>query len=194
MAHSIRQGNSWSRDMVDNKSTFMTKLPTVTAKVSYAIEHGITQSIVSFNKTRHAFNKIYRAKTGKRGALDVGDRIVITHNDWNQMLFNGQLYTVVRVIDELDTYVRIDMRDELGNTRKNVTVQKISLGNPDYKKSERVEEHLECDYGNAVTCHRMQGDSSLKVMYVDEPCSLWDMSRHRYTGITRAVDQIHIVI
>jgi exodeoxyribonuclease-5 len=194
MAHAIRQGNSWSRDMVDNKSTFMAKLPTVTAKVGYAIEHGITQSIVSFNKTRHAFNKIYRAKTGKRGALDVGDRIVITHNDWNQMLFNGQLYTVTRVIDELDTYVRIDMRDELGIARKNVTVQKISLGNPDYKKSERIEEHLECDYGNAVTCHRMQGDSSPRVMYVDEPCKLWDMARHRYTGITRAVDEIHIVV
>lgn len=194
MAHSIRQGNSWSRDMVDNKSTFMAKLPTVTAKVSYAIEHGITQSIVSFNKTRHAFNKIYRAKTGKRGALDVGDRIVITHNDWNQMLFNGQLYTVTRVIDELDTYVRIDMKDELGNTRKNVTVQKISLGNPDYKKSERIEEHLECDYAYGITVHKSQGDSFSKTMLVDEVCSNWDMQRVRYTGVTRAVDEIHVVL
>lgn len=192
MAHSIRQGNGFRKEDVDNKSTFLVKLPTESHRVGYAIDHGITQTIVSFNNTRINFNKIYRQKTGKTGVLDVGDRIVITQNDWDQMLFNGQFYTVTNIVDDLQTYVVADVVSPHGKNRKGLKPQKLSFGNPDYKKSMRDETLIEADYAYASTCHRCQGDSYDRVMYVDQPCKLWPVDRHRYTGVTRAVSQIHV--
>lgn len=194
MAHSIREGDGFRQDDVDNASTFLVSLPTETSRVSYAIERGITQTIVSFNNTRLNFNKLYRKKVGRNGFLDIGDRVVITTNDWDQMLFNGQFYTVTDIRDEVETYVTADVISPSGVRRKNLKIQKISLGNPDYKPSMRVEGLVECDYAYASTCHKCQGDSFGRVMYIDQPCKLWPVDQHRYTGVTRAVDEIHVAI
>jgi exodeoxyribonuclease-5 len=192
MAHSVRQGDGFSH--VDNKSTFLARLPTVTSKVSYAIDKGIDQSIVAMNATRHAFNKIYRSKKGLSGMLDPGDRIVIKANCWDSMLFNGQSFTIKSIEDDQETYYRVNMVDRFGAVRKNVQLQKISLGNREYKSSMKVEGKIVSDYAYAITAHSAQGDSFGKVLYVDEPCKLFSTSRHRYTGITRAINEIHVAI
>ena len=194
MAHSIRNGNGFRQEDVDNSSTFIARLPTESMKVAYAIEHGITQTIVGLNATRHAFNKIYRMKTGLKGGLAVGDRIIVTANDWDLMMFNGQSYTITAIHSEEETYFSADMVDRQGHVRKKMQIQKISLGNPDYKSSMKIEGKIECDFGFAITAHKSQGDSFEKVMYVDQPCKAWDISRHRYTGVTRAVNEIHAVV
>jgi exodeoxyribonuclease-5 len=190
MAHAVRQGESFK--YIDNQSTFLVSLPTDTSKVSYAIDNGIDQTIVAMNATRHAFNKIYRTKKGLAGMLDVGDRIVVRANCWDSMLFNGQTFTIQSIEDEQDTYFKVNMIDRFGVVRKNVQLQKISLGNRDYKSSMKVEGKIVADYSYAITAHSSQGDSFGKVLYIDQPCKLFSTSRHRYTGITRAIEQIHI--
>lgn len=194
LAHAIRQGKGFDRSYVDNVSTFLSKLPTETHRVRYAIERNITQTIVSFNATRISFNKIYRKLTDKKGMLDVGDRIVITHNDWGRMLFNGQFFTVTRVIKENEISIKADVISPMGHVRKDLEFQKISFGNAEYKKSDRDEDLIEADYAYATTCHRCQGDSFDRVLYIDQPCKLWPIDRHRYTGITRAVSEIHVAV
>lgn len=190
MAHAVRQGKGFSH--VDNQSTFLASLPTDTSKVMYAIDHGIDQTIVAMNATRHSFNKIYRAKKGLNGMLCSGDRVVVRANCWDSMLFNGQTFTVQSIQDEQETYYRVDMIDRFGVVRKNVQLQKISLGNREYKSSQKVEGKIVADYSYAITAHSSQGDSFEKVLYVDQPCKLFSTARHRYTGITRAINEIHI--
>lgn len=126
--------------------------------------------------------------------LDVGDRIVVRVNCWDSMLFNGQSFTIQSIEDEQETYYKVCMVDRFGSVRKNVQLQKISLGNRDYKSSMKVEGKIVADYGYAITAHSAQGDSFGKVLYVDEPCRLFSTSRHRYTGITRAISEIHIAL
>ena len=192
MAHSIRNGNGFRREDVDNSTTFLVKLPTESMKVGYAIEHGITQTIVALNATRHAFNKIYRHKAGLKGGLAVGDRIIVLSNDWDLMIFNGQTFTVDSINSEEETYFSINMSDWEGKIRKNIQVQKISLGNPDYKTSMKLEGKIAADFAYAITCNKAQGDGFPKVMYIDQAFNHVD--RHRYTGVTRAVNEIHAVV
>ncbi len=128
----------------------------------HAIKHGYDQIICAFNATRHDINKAYRFAMRRRGLLDVGDRIVCRFNHRRQSIFNGMQFVVTEILGEDDISYTADLRidlggGELGQPRRSVKIQKISLGNPNYVGSDRVEGCVEFDYSYAITAHLSQG-------------------------------------
>jgi ATP-dependent exoDNAse (exonuclease V) alpha subunit len=167
------------------------------------------QVLVGTNKTRFKFNgrvrelRGFATRQGRNDALPMnpvrGDRLVCLKNDRNKGLLNGGLWSVERV--------------EL-NRRGNYVMQLVSL---DLDSRGRVtssvetppaffdgtfadlpwEERKNCDefdFGYALTVHKSQGSQFDNPMLFDESDVFGEnAARHRYTGVTRAVDTITIV-
>lgn len=198
LAHAIRQGGSPTMKHKAAGSVDVMALRHPKSIAEYAVKHNYDQILVGFNQTRHDLNRYMREALGLKGLLTTGDKIMCTFNDRKRFCFNGMAFRVMRIHEETEKHflcdLRIDFGGELGSWRNKVPVQKKSLGNPNYKTSEREPSCTEFEYGQAATVHKFQGSSAPSVLLVWQQCRNWSMARWGYTGVTRAEQRIGIAL
>lgn len=194
LAHHVRTGGALSPDWHDGDQINIANGIQPYRLAKWFVRSGYDQIITASNKDRHLLNQLVRKELGREKQVEVGDRLICLFNDYKQMIFNGEIGTVTAVHDESETYWVCDLTLETGEVRHSVRVQKLPLGNPEYKSSERDPKSVVFDYGNAITCHKAQGSEWGKVLVVDRAFGCWDHRRWRYTAYTRAKENLAICL
>lgn len=164
----------------------------VRSKESFKIDDLDSRFICGFNKTRVAVNKAKRKALGYSGDLVEGEQLICLHN--SQGLFNGQLFTVKKILEEVGRCYWCDViLDDGSEVRKKVWTGALGcIRPPDWRTFPR--RAVICDYAYAITCHKMIGSEEENVVVWDEQCDLWSPIRWRYTAITRASRKVVVYI
>ncbi len=150
--------------------------------------------LCGYNKSRIAINNAVRLRRGfKNDDLYPGERIVCKQNDRELGVFNGMFFTVVDHMSG-DKY-RLKTDDgkifvgDIAHVGFNQPKNELSFNEILKYRGKR----LIADYGYCTTVHTFQGSETSKVAYIDEQApNLWCQIRHRYTGITRAIDELRV--
>lgn len=170
-----------------------------TLKVADVVEN-FDQIICGRNSTRHALNKAVREFMGQQGKLpQIGDKLICLRNDKNSDMLNGSFWEVIAepaLEDDGDT-MRLVLRslDEGGPGNAFVTAWRHHFeGRPEQLSPWRVRDHLEFDFGYAITCHKAQGSQWPRVLVKDESSiARADRNKWLYTALTRASESVTIV-
>lgn len=164
------------------------------------------QILVGKNATRRDWNQQIRAALGRGGDYPVvGEKLICLRNDREKGLFNGMMCEVVRIGDELDFSLELDIRTEL-QVMEDYTPIKIKAlkahfdiyHDKDIFDSVRTwmyRDVQEFDYGYAITVHKSQGSQWDNVILVDDKFLSWkkaERAKWLYTAITRAAERITI--
>lgn len=156
--------------------------------------------IVGRNRTRHACNaKIRRLRgRGEEPAPVKGDRVVCRRNNHELGLLNGSLWTVDRSVPNFDQMaVKIDVVSE-DDDRERVECDAWLhpfMGREGELDGIKRRERNEFQWGNALTCHSAQGSQFDDVLLFDESRQFGQSaSRWLYTGVTRAVRALTVVV
>ena len=157
------------------------------------------QVLVGKRSTRAAYNNRLRDIKGMAGLVAVGERLLCSNNNRTTAVFNGGMFEVVDTHGATDHHPRM-----LG-----VTVQSLDVPDREPLKTIVRQEFLtgekaphwtelrgtdQFEYGYVLTVHKAQGSQWGRVVLFDEAFgSTADRQRWRYTGITRAAEQLVIV-
>ena len=198
LAHHVREGGEIDREFADGDRLKIGGIASNHRVIDYAAANNIDQIIVGTNALRHQLNRIARQARCYREDLVEGDRIICTFNSRQMGVWNGMIFRVAKIIEEAEAFYLCSLETETVDgwrtKPKPVKVQRISLGNPDYRSADRIDKCCEFDYGYAITCHKSQGSEWGRVMVVDRHVSQFDMDRWRYTAITRAKEHCSVVL
>ncbi len=135
-----------------------------------------------------------------------GDRVICSKNNWNLYcegvpLVNGMhgYIDVIRNIDYKSMIVDMDFLPDHsteGETYTNLTTDLHDfLYMSDRKTMDSGPDIFWFEYGHAITCHKSQGSEFGKVILFDESKYFKkEKINWLYTGITRAVDKLIIVV
>jgi len=151
-----------------------------------------SQAICAKNKTRTSLNTKIRLHKGYKDQLVVGDKLICLRNNRMRGVFNGMILFVEQILDEGATYWGCKLRDEIGKVFAYERVWKEPFQIPLVQDVRVPFNHIYCDYGYVITCHKSQGSEWDHVLVLDEwmPPQVWDMKRWRYTAITRAAKKL----
>lgn len=181
------------------------------------------QIIVGKNATRRAINTQVRELYGRTSEPEAGDKIICLKNYWDvqngykDSLINGMIGTINTLhlgVDQgvLGRPMKIDFKPDFVENEEFGCMENLSIdyklmkeGNPTfardakpiYKNGKRVPFPMEFDYGYAITCWKAQGSQFNKVLFFTERMGRMsdiDYAKYIYTGITRAVEKIVIVL
>lgn len=174
-------------------------------------KHDIT--ICWKNATRQQLNALWRRHLGR--AHDpypqVGDTIIITRNDKDKGIFNGQFGEIKELKKEFDNFIEYEvlMEDKEEPLLLNLHRRPFEeYHDPQAKDRYRPWDYRdtqEADYGYAITCHKSQGSQWDKVLVIEENVFNWHKpmkdgsspqelrARWLYTAITRAAKKLTIV-
>lgn len=162
---------------------------------------GADQVLAGKNATRRTFNARIRALKGFTNEMpQPGDRLVCLRNNKIKGLLNGGLWDVesarfnpakrrmvmlVQSIDDPSITSSVDVevpREFFLGTEENL----------DWRERKRCDQFT---FGNVLTVHKSQGSQWDRVALFDESSSFRDQrSQHLYTGITRAAEQVTVVV
>lgn len=198
MAHDIRSGGSPGKRH-ESHDVEVRSLGHPRLLAQFAVHHGYDQVICAFNATRHMTNKAMRFALKKKGMLDVGDKVICRFNNRREGVHNGMQCIVDEILSEDEISYTCNLRVDLGGVekgqwRRNIRMQKISLGNPEYVSSMRAEHCCEFDYGYTITAHSGQGSSYGRTLVAYQPCRNWSMARWGYTAVTRAESHLCVMV
>jgi exodeoxyribonuclease-5 len=167
------------------------------------------QILVGYNKTRNMFNDYMRKKAGFTSQYpEIGDKLICLRNDSKTGLLNGMIGSVTKVelFDFKDStffgpvdYLQIDLQTD-EQEFKNLKVHKNCFTSKGQKELAQTpycirKQYQEFDFGYAITVHKSQGSQWDKVLFIDDGFMKWKKNERKkwlYTGITRAVEQLHI--
>ncbi len=155
------------------------------------------QIIVGKNITRRYTNsKIRRLKGFDDPFPVVDDRLVCLRNNSDLGLLNGAIFEVSDVIDVLDQKVFMSIRPEDSMASIEIAAHEhYFLGTEDTLGWYEKRDAQEFAFGYGLTCHKAQGSQWRNICVFDESyCFRLHKWRWLYTGITRASDQIGVVI
>jgi exodeoxyribonuclease-5 len=156
--------------------------------------------LVGRNGTRHAYNARLRELSGMTDPMPVvGDKLVCLRNNREKGLLNGGLWSVTKLLER--TSDSIDMKIEPEDAGTDSKALKVCAhptffsGREHGMTWEERRDYDEFDYGRALTVHKSQGSQWDRVALFDESF-VFREDRHRwlYTGVTRAAQQITVVI
>ena len=156
--------------------------------------------VCGYNKTRVSLNGTIRQfKKFRKHRLNEGERIICKQNDPTLGVFNGQMFTVTKVRAPESIGVECcDLVTDSGEMYHEAKIVDIGFNCQRRPAWKAVKPHqgrrMICDYGSVITCHGAQGSEYDKVLYVDEQSDLWCPIRHRYTGVTRAAQELRVAI
>ncbi|WP_299671725.1 AAA family ATPase [uncultured Roseobacter sp.] len=162
------------------------------------------QVISGKRDTRAAMNSNMRRKLGFQGLYPLtGERLVCRRNNRDLGIYNGGSFTVMsdakEVLDEEkgETFLHFLVRSEdEPDLLLEVKVHPCHFpggGDKPHWKTLRGSEEFE--YGYALTCHLSQGSQWPSVLIKDESHVFGqDAKRWLYTAITRASEQVTVVI
>lgn len=163
------------------------------------------QLIVGLNRTRAAYNqrmrKILRAdkKLADGGPLPVvGDKLVCLRNDRKLGLFNGTLWQVVELRNNIEKIITLTVKsidDDTDKGMREVRVrEEFFCGGESKIEWQELRGTQQFTYGYALTCHKSQGSQWDNIIVFDEAaCFGAEAIRWRYTAITRAAKQVTVV-
>jgi exodeoxyribonuclease-5 len=155
---------------------------------------GADQILVGRNIKRQNINRKERARRKFPPRHPVaGDKIVCLKNDQQRGLFNGTIWNVLDVdVNKYDLRMQIKAEDEDQRTLT-VTSHTHFFNKADPPPNGGYD--LFADYGYALTVHKAQGSQWDNVLLHDEAEFFREnAARWLYTGITRASEQITIVV
>lgn len=196
-ATDIRLGRIF-KPIPTNPATADTDELVVKPKVVRASEYlAADQIICAKNVTRRNLNNKIRLVMNHKDPLVVEEKLICLRNNRQHGVFNGQLLYVTKIHRETATAWEVDLQDEaLRNyTRRLLWREPFVL--PQVQENPRIPfNHIYCDYGYVITCHKSQGSEWDQVIVLDEymPPTVWDMKRWRYTAITRAAKRLTFCI
>lgn len=159
--------------------------------------HGVDQIICARNNTRQRVNERVRSDKGYRrySRPEAGERLICLRNNRELNVFNGMMMTVVEVVVEKTQYYEMIVQVD-GSASPRTLLVWVEPFVRDVTDDDRVPKlYAYCDFAYCITCHKSQGSEWDKVLVVDEPMGrVWDMTRWRYTAVTRASKQLYYAI
>ena len=151
------------------------------------------QIICGTHRTRHRLNRKIRRQLGFRGSTpEVGEKVICLKNDRKKNLRNGTLWTVIEATELVAGFIEMRVRGDGGGM---IDVVAPTEGFASYAGdgSDLLEQPFA--FGYVITCHKAQGSQWNSVLAIDES-RVFHADRHRwlYTAITRAVEQVVVVM
>jgi len=160
------------------------------------------QVLVGMNKTRRLYNNRLREIAGHVDPMPaVGEKLVCLRNDRTKGLLNGSTWTVQaqRAAQRPDT-IRLDVvpDDDPALRRRPVDIKvlrAVMSGSEEEIPAFLRRETDEFTYGYALTVHKAQGSQWDSVVLFDESFAFREhRDRWLYTGLTRAAEEITVVV
>ena len=192
LAHLFREGKkpNWASVPAD------AEIRQVPKKEVASVAHTYDVVVCGYNKTRRVVNSIVRESRGYQSELVVGERLICLKNT-RTGFFNGMMFTIEKIHDKksqftangpLDIFV-VDLKSDDGAARTNVSIWLAKGEQPDLR--DFPNEIVACDYGYALTAHKIQGSQFDKVLVLEEIWTAkWNPSRWKYTCATRAAKEL----
>ncbi|KAB0269027.1 ATP-dependent DNA helicase [Microvirga brassicacearum] len=158
------------------------------------------QVLVGKNLTRRTYNGRMRELQNFKGTYPVvGERLVCLRNNKEKGLLNGGLWKVAKRVSATAKGINLIVEpDDAGMAVRATDVRihpYLFEGREtelDWKEKRKFDEF---DFGYALTVHKSQGSQWDNVYLFDESGSFGEhQSNHLYTGLTRAAEQITIVV
>jgi len=162
--------------------------------------------LCGYNNTRTMINNMLRKHYGHKGILKPNERVIISKNNKDKGVANGDMGTVISVGKETkDVYLlsaeilmdgAIDTTEMLIDTHNlyGVDISKEAKYSK-FKFAMTLEKNrVFVDYGYCLTVHKSQGSEYDNVLLIEEPIgdTIVDKSRWIYTAITRAKKSLMI--
>lgn len=188
LATTVRTGGVLLKRFYDENCIVRGKQPFQVSEAAAA-----DQVICATNRTRQNFNTAIRKFRGfPAGGIVEGEKLICLRNNTNFQVFNGMLFSVRKIHEDLAGTWICDLVDEMGNTMYNRPVWQKPFQHEVSKDEPIPKDVVYCDYGYVITCHKSQGSEWDNVIVYDEwmPPKVWDMKRWRYTAITRAAKKL----
>ena len=156
------------------------------------------------NSLRRSVNAAVRQLQGRRRALEIGDRVACTANNYTVGAFNGELFDVI----DLNTGNRkcevllrsADGREVAGE----VVLNHIGAKDvPEWAYGRKYPNRVRLDYGHCVTVHKAQGSQWPRVCFMLDQ-AIYRRARSRqqedrnfcralvYTASTRAQEHLYV--
>ncbi len=157
------------------------------------------QVLVGMNKSRRSFNARIRTLKGAATTMpESGDKLVCLRNNKKKGLLNGGLWSVKAAAVSKRNLVtmRITPEEDLGGRTTKISVRPEFFSGDGAELPYELRRNTdEFDYGYALTVHKSQGSQWSRVVLFDESFAFKEHNRRwLYTGITRAADEITIVM
>ncbi len=182
------------------------------------------QVITATNKSREAINECMREQQGRGPEPEIGDKVICCHNSWDFISDKGDNPLINGTIGYIDSFTLKDIAYKTRCSTKRVKVMMANISSEsgifanipiDYmaltigekaltpQEEYRIRKNLsnppppiEFNYGYAITGHRAQGSQWGKVLVVEEyfPFDKEEHDRWVYTGITRSVDRLTLIL
>ena len=160
------------------------------------------------NKTRQQMNWWRRKQLGYLGTFpNEGETLIITKNDRDLNLVNGQFVTVLEVGELMDNYIELVVRPEGEDREVQLKVMRACFEeyvDPDAWTKVRPWDYRgnqQADYGYVITCHKAQGSQWPRVCVVEENVFNWHKNNAQdrraewlYTAVTRAIEKVTVVV
>jgi exodeoxyribonuclease V len=146
------------------------------------------QIICAFNKSRVSFDKHVRLAMGRKGLVEVGERVMCLRNDRTAAIFNGMQGTVSKVAT-VEGKLCIDFATYDG-TRFALPVDRDQFGQEKSPGMDSPRSVHPFDYCYVITAHKSQGDEWPTVLVFEQRCSKWDHKRWAYTAASRAQERL----
>lgn len=159
------------------------------------------QVLCGTNNSRVSFNNKIRELNGLSTPTTlypvVNDKLICLKNNKDKNLFNGSMWNVLAVDRKNDRTLQLNLASD-DNAELAVKVDVLNqffLGNEkdvDWKLRRKYDEFT---YGWAITCHKAQGSQWNNVTVIDESYVFREnKSKWLYTAITRAAEQVNIIV
>lgn len=186
LAHGIRNNRDW-KSFKEDTCKVLTKKPTTKQLASLDVV------ICGYNKTRIEKNIEIRDYLKMPKEVSPSDKMMILQNDKDLGVFNGQMFTVLKVLKR--DRLRVLMDDD---TERELPIARIGLNNPKKVSWDQAKvfqgNSAIVDFGYCVTCHKMQGSEAKSVGVIRETATFWDQVSWDYTSATRASEDLTIWI
>lgn len=148
--------------------------------------------ICGMNATREHYNREIRKILGYTGVLQPGEKVIITRNIREIPLYNGEIFTVNKVLKtKKEGYIKFSLVEE--DVELTVPIHMFT-GEPCPPELKDKQINHQATYGYCITCHKAQGSTFHKVLVLDEADVFRNMSINwLYTACSRAASKLTIV-
>ena len=158
------------------------------------------QIIVGRNATRHRTNAWARVRLGRQSPLPVlGDRLVCLRNNAEHGLMNGAIYAAESeavIIDDLTCTLKVSSEDfpEQGAQELLIHSKLFGTDPKDALKPWEWDEATAFDFGYALTAHKSQGSQWNRVAVCAEWPQADTFNQWLYTAVSRAAEEVYVVL